>query len=156
MEHISDAASRGTGRRPCWRPCWRAGEPPCGGGRSWGRCASRRGWREVTPAPVVLGIDFGARKIAIAASGTDGARRASATVNTSPELGARAAFDRGIAAGRGLLDGPAAGHELVAVGVSTIGIPFDDRVELAPTIPGWDGLALGLELRGAFEGAQIR
>ena len=151
MEHISDAARSGVGRRRCSR----AVEPPCGG-RHRGRCAPWRGWREVTPAPVVLGIDFGASKIATAASGMDGARLASATVHTRPELGARAAFDRGIASARALLDGPAAGHELVAVGVSTIGIPFDDRVELAPTIPGWDSLALGLELRGAFEGAQIR
>ncbi len=105
---------------------------------------------------MVLGIDFGASKIAVAASGTDGVRLASATVRTRAELGARAALDRGIAAARGLLDGAAGGRELVAVGVSTVGIPFDDRVELAPTIPGWGGLALGRELRAAFGGAEIR
>jgi predicted NBD/HSP70 family sugar kinase len=105
---------------------------------------------------VVLGIDFGASKIAVAAAGVDGARLASATVPTRPELGGRAAFDRGVAAARRLVDGAPPGRELVAVGVSTIGIPFDDRVELAPTIPGWHGLALGRELSGAFEGAEIR
>jgi glucokinase len=110
----------------------------------------------VTPVPVVLGVDFGASKIAVAASGMDGARLASTTVRTRPELGGRAAFERGIAAARRLLDGGPAGRELVAVGVSTIGIPFDDRVELAPTIPGWHSLALGRELRAAFEGAEIR
>ena len=45
---------------------------------------------------------------------------------------------------------------LAAVGVSTFGIPFEDRVELAPAIDGWDKLAMGRELRAAFAGAQIR
>jgi glucokinase len=105
---------------------------------------------------VVLGIDFGASKIAVAAAGMDGARLASATVRTRPELGGRAAFDRGIAAARSLLDGVPPGRGIAAVGVSTIGIPFDDRVELAPTIPGWRGLALGRELSDAFDGAEVR
>jgi glucokinase len=39
--------------------------------------------------------------------------------------------------------------------VSTFGIPFDDRVELAPSIAGWDKLALGQELRAAFPGARV-
>jgi glucokinase len=42
------------------------------------------------------------------------------------------------------------------VGVSTFGIPFEDRVELAPAIDGWEDLPLGRELRAAFPGAAIR
>src|SRR5436190_633696 len=82
-----------------------------------------------------------------------------------PAAGARAAdrrpghatgrHDRGVRAGRGLLD-VAEGCELAAVGVSTVGIPFADRVELAPTIPGWDDFALGEQLHAAFAGAEIR
>ncbi len=110
----------------------------------------------MTPAPVVLGIDFGASKIAVAASALDGTRLASRTVPTRAHSGARAVFDRGVAAARGLLTGAAAGRALAAVGVSTVGIPFDDRVELAPTIPGWEQFALGHELRAAFAGARVR
>ena len=40
--------------------------------------------------------------------------------------------------------------------MSTFGIPFEDRVELAPAIDGWDKLAMGRELRAAFAGAAIR
>ncbi len=58
---------------------------------------------------------------------------------------------RGICSGRS-----AAGAPLAAVGVATFGIPFDDRVELAPAIDGWESLELGRELRRAFPGAAIR
>lgn len=109
----------------------------------------------MTRSPVVLGIDFGASKTAVAACGADGTRLASATIPTRAELGARAVFDAGIETACGLL-ARAGGGELAAVGVSTVGIPFDDRVELAPTIPGWGHLALGQELRAAFAGADIR
>src|SRR2546430_1644744 len=84
-----------------------------------------------------------------------GERLASSTVASGGELGARASFERGIQAARGLLAGAAAGRGLAAVGVSTFGIPFDDRVELAPAISGWDKLAFGHELRDAFPGARI-
>jgi glucokinase len=48
-------------------------------------------------------------------------------------------------------DGPG----LVSVGVATFGIPFEDRVELAPAISGWESLAFGRELAAAFPGARI-
>src|SRR5215472_5580768 len=85
-----------------------------------------------------------------------GEQIASSTVASGGELGARASFERGIQAARDLLaGGAAAGRGLAAVGVSTFGIPFDDRVELAPAISGWDKLAFGHELRAAFPGARI-
>ncbi len=40
--------------------------------------------------------------------------------------------------------------------MSTFGIPFEDRVELAPSISGWDRLAMGRQLRAAFPEAEIR
>jgi glucokinase len=103
---------------------------------------------------VLLGIDFGGTKIAVAVADPRGHRLTSATVDSAGELGARAAFDRGIRAARELL-ASVSSPQLAAVGVSTFGIPFDDRVELAPAIIGWDELALGRELRAAFPGAQI-
>ena len=39
--------------------------------------------------------------------------------------------------------------------MSTFGIPFEDRIELAPAISGWGELAIGRELRAAFPGAAI-
>jgi predicted NBD/HSP70 family sugar kinase len=107
-------------------------------------------------SPVVLGIDFGGSKIAVAVCGSDGKRLGSATVATDAELGARSVLDRAVATSRGLLAEAAPDGELAAVGVSTIGIPLDDRVELAPNIPGWDGVGLGHELGAAFGGVEVR
>jgi glucokinase len=111
--------------------------------------------------PVVLGLDFGGTKIAAAVCDLQGNRLASATVSTGAatasegEDQARTAFQRGVQAARELLDGVTSGAELAAVGVSTLGIPYEDRVELAPAIDGWEGLALGRELRAAFGGVPV-
>jgi glucokinase len=105
---------------------------------------------------VVLGLDYGGTKIAAAACDLAGNRLASATVGSGSQAGAQASFDRGITAGRNLLSAAAPGSVLAAVGVSTFGIPFEDRVELAPAISGWDSLAMGRELRSAFPAAEIR
>jgi glucokinase len=110
----------------------------------------------VAAPPVVLGLDYGGTKIAAAVCDLAGEQLASATVASDGALGAQASFGRGIGVARDLLNTTAPGSELVAVGVSTFGIPFEDRVELAPAIDGWDGLAMGRELRAAFAGAQIR
>jgi glucokinase len=112
--------------------------------------------------PVVLGLDFGGTKIAVAVCDLQGNRLASATVGTGAatanegEDQARTAFQRGVQAARELLDGVASGAELAAVGVSTLGIPYEDRVELAPAIDGWERLALGRELRAAFGGVPVQ
>ena len=107
-------------------------------------------------SPVVLGLDFGGTKIAMAVCAPDGEQLASATVSSGGEDGARASFERGVQSARDLLAAAAPGRELVAVGVSTFGIPFDDRVELAPAIEGWGELPFGHELRDAFPGAAVR
>jgi glucokinase len=109
----------------------------------------------VTP-PVVIGLDFGGTKIAAAVCDLAGNRLAAQTVGSDGALGAHASFGRGIGLARDLLDTAAPGGELIAVGVATFGIPFEDRVELAPAIAGWDQLAMGQELRRAFPGTQIR
>jgi glucokinase len=107
-------------------------------------------------APVVLGLDFGGTKIAVAVCGLDGTQLGSATVGSGGELGAQASFDRGITTARDLLRSTAPEAPLAAVGVSTFGIPFDDRVELAPAISGWGDLPFGQELRAAFPGTVVR
>ena len=137
-----------------------------------------RNWQvSVGNSPVVLGFDFGGTKIATAVCDLIGNRLASATVCTgagsgapaasepgaarprrgpASDRGAQAIFGRGIQAARDLLAASAPGSELAAVGAATFGIPFEDRVELAPAIDGWESLALGRELRAAFEGAEVR
>jgi len=113
----------------------------------------------------VLGLDFGGTKIAIAVCDLMGNQLAAVTISTGAEPGtlpaasghgAQAIFDRGIRAARDLLADVAPDNELAAVGAATFGIPFEDRVELAPAIDGWESLALGRELRAAFAGAEIR
>ena len=110
----------------------------------------------MTHPPVLLGIDFGGTKIAIAVCDLAGNKLASVVVDSLGERGARVSFDHGIQTAKALLAESADGARLTAVGVATFGIPFEDRVELAPAIPGWEGLELGRELRAAFPGAAIR
>ncbi len=103
----------------------------------------------------MLGLDFGGTKIATAVCDLAGNKLASAVVDSQGELGARASFDRGILAARELLAQTADGATLAAVGVATFGIPFEDRVDLAPAISGWSTLPIGRELRRAFPGARV-
>lgn len=106
--------------------------------------------------PVVLGLDFGGTKIAAAVCDLTGRRLGTTTVDTRPELGARASFTRAISAARELLRRETPGATLIAVGASTIGIPGEHGVALAPSVPGWGEFPLGSELRSAFAGADIR
>jgi glucokinase len=106
--------------------------------------------------PVVVGLDFGGTKIAVAVGDVSGRRLGVRTVDSRPEAGARAAMDRGLTAARELLTEVAPGQELAGVGAATLGIPYDDRVELAPTFPGWGELPFGQLLRDAFTGIPVR
>jgi predicted NBD/HSP70 family sugar kinase len=100
--------------------------------------------------PVVLGIDFGGTKVALAVADLNGQRLGVSVVPTRPEEGGRAALARAVDAGRLLLARVGAEGTLAAVGVSTIGIPWPNRVDLAPAIPGWGSLALQPSLQDAF------
>jgi glucokinase len=105
--------------------------------------------------PVVLGIDFGGTKIAAAVCDLAGTKIASVVVDSLGERGARVSFDHGVRTAKALLAESADGAHLAAVGVATFGIPFDDRVELAPAIRDWHELELGRELRAAFPGTPV-
>jgi glucokinase len=113
--------------------------------------------------PVVLGLDFGGTKIAAAVCDLAGNKLAATVVESRGELGARASFAHGVATARELLRATSGGADavdtemspLVSVGAATFGIPFGDRVELAPAISGWESLAFGRELAAAFPGARI-
>jgi glucokinase len=99
-------------------------------------------WNAPAASPVLLGLDFGGTKIAVAVCGLAGDRLGSATIASGGEHGAQASFGAGIRAVRELLESAAPGAPLAAVEVSTFGIPFEDRVELAPAIGGWGQLAI--------------
>src|SRR5579863_5035427 len=117
----------------------------------------------MTLPPVVLGLDFGGTKIAAAVCDLAGNKLAAAVVESRGELGARASFAHGVATARSLLRASSADADsdspeippLVSVGAATFGIPFGDRVELAPAISGWESLPFGRELAAAFPGARI-
>jgi glucokinase len=104
---------------------------------------------------VVLGMDFGGTKIALALCDLDGRCLAQQVLATNPDEGGEAVLGRGIAAARALLGRTDGSHRLAAVGVSTIGIPREDRVELAPAIPGWQHVALARSVAAAF-GVPVR
>ena len=109
----------------------------------------------MTRSPVILGLDFGGTKIAMAICDQSGNRVADMVLAAEAEAGAASAFQRAITAARELLLEAAPGAELIAVAAATFGIPFDDRVELAPAIPGWETLPFGHELRAAFPGVLL-
>jgi glucokinase len=104
---------------------------------------------------VVLGMDFGGTKIALAICGLDGRGLAQQVLVTDPDAGGDVVLERGISAGRALLALSGEHHDLVSVGVSTIGIPREDRVELAPAIPGWEHVGLARTVKTAF-GVPVR
>jgi glucokinase len=108
----------------------------------------------VTAGQVVLGLDFGGTKIGVGACGLDGRRLAASTLPAEGDRGARVTLGLGIDAAHAMLrDLP--GAELAAVGVATFGIPHADHIGLAPTIEGWDRLALQNEVSSAFTGVPV-
>jgi glucokinase len=108
------------------------------------------------PSAVVLGIDFGGTKVALAVGDLDGNRLGAVTIPAAAEAGAKAALTSTIAAAHDLLGRIAPGQRPAGVGVSTFGIPGPDGVALAPAIDGWAGLKLHDELGSAFGNPPIR
>ncbi|MFD7159347.1 ROK family protein [Kribbella sp. NPDC059898] len=107
--------------------------------------------------PVVLGLDFGGTKIAVAVGDLSGRRLGATTVDSQVESGGAAeAMARGLTAARDLLAEVAPDQELAGVGAATLGIPYDDHVELAPTFPGWGELPFGRLIRDGFPGVPVR
>ena len=110
---------------------------------------------ESSSAPVVLGLDFGGTKIAIAVCDLTGALVGSRSIASGPDSSASSSLDAAILAAQELLADVAPCRPLAGVGAATFGIPYDDRVELAPNIPGWSDLAFGRRLQSAFAGVPV-
>jgi glucokinase len=92
----------------------------------------------------VLGIDFGGTKVALATAEA-GSTGGSLTKLRLPTTGsAEQVVRRSLEAARNLVATP------VAVGVSTFGVVRDDRIRLAPNVPGWEGMELPRMLRDEY------
>ena len=100
----------------------------------------------------VLGIDLGGTKIALATADTKRTLLSQQTIATLAEQGAEQAIARTIACGRDLIEQTRRQWhgKLTGVGIATMGITLDDRVLIAPNVPGWDQLALPSQMRQAF------
>lgn len=91
-------------------------------------------------ADVVVGIDFGGTKVALAVAAPDGRILRSRRLDTAARHGAEQAVERAIAAAAELVE--AAGGRCVGAGAVSPGIVHDDHIALAPNVPGWEKLAL--------------
>jgi glucokinase len=111
-----------------------------------------------SPAGFVLGIDLGGTKMALATAHPDGTIIHRQMLATLADQGAEQAVARVIAAGQQLVaqtEGEM-GETLASVGISTMGITLEDRVLMAPNVPGWDHLELPRIMRQAFTTNAIR
>ena len=106
--------------------------------------------------PVALGLDFGGTKIAAAVCDLSGRRLGATTIESRTAAGAEAALTRGLATARQLLADVAPDGKLAGVGAATLGIPYDDRVDLAPTFPGWGELPFGKLVKDAFPDVPVK
>ncbi len=99
----------------------------------------------------VLALDIGGTKIAAAVGDELGRLWRRTSMLTVRSEGAERVMQRAIELAQNVLNEErASGGDVVALGVSTMGLTRDDHVELAPNVPGWDQLALPAALRDAF------
>lgn len=105
----------------------------------------------------LLALDLGGTKLSAALADSGGHVRAVSTLPTNAELGAVQAVERILVVARDLVD-QAEGEDrrVQAVGVATMGITEPDRVRLAPSVPGWEALALPGRLRAALPGLPVK
>lgn len=100
----------------------------------------------------ILGYDFGGTKVAVAAATRDGRVLESIRLNSRQYESGHALLEAALDVGERLADGAGnqTGLELAGIGVSSMGITYPDRVEMAPNIPGWTGLRMESMYRSRF------
>ena len=99
----------------------------------------------------VLALDIGGTKLSAGIGTADGAVSRHAGEPTQGADGAAVVLRRAVALARRCYDAELAdGGRIAAVGVSTMGYTRPTHVELAPNVPGWEGLAIRDELSAAF------
>lgn len=97
----------------------------------------------------VLAIDIGGTKLAAALCTPDGEVEGPVYEDCRSEDGAERVLERALAIGRRCIDA-APGRAVGAVGLSTMGYTHDERVDLAPNVPGWGDLHIPAALAAAF------
>jgi len=99
-------------------------------------------------------FDFGGTKVDVALVGPGRQIISRTTLPTEAENGADQVIERALSAAAELC----AAHGLAgtsSVGVSTMGYTREDRVNLAPNVPGWECLKLPATFRRAFPGVPL-
>jgi glucokinase len=92
----------------------------------------------------VVGVDFGGTKIALATAGLDGEILEQDRLLTEAQHGALQAVQRAVAAARNLMARTSErfGGRCLGAGAVSPGIVRGDRIDLIPTMPGWERLAI--------------
>jgi len=92
----------------------------------------------------VLAIDFGGTKVAIATADMMGNILKQTRLDTNAVHGAQQILERTMGVAHTLIEQMVSevGGRCVAVGVVTPGVVHDDRILLAPNIPGWEHVSL--------------
>ncbi|MFD6069841.1 MULTISPECIES: ROK family protein [Amycolatopsis] len=109
----------------------------------------------MTGEELILGIDFGGTKVAIGLADRAGSLLVTRRLDTDAQAGAEQVVSRALAAARKLLADEGAADRLVAIGVVSPGIVLEDRILLAPNVPGWEELRLRDLVAAEFEGVPI-
>ncbi|MFC3455285.1 ROK family protein [Amycolatopsis speibonae] len=109
----------------------------------------------MTGEALILGIDFGGTKVAIGLADRAGSLLVTRRLDTDAQAGAEQVVSRALAAARKLLADEGAADNLVAIGVVSPGIVLEDRILLAPNVPGWEELRLRELVADEFGGVPI-
>lgn len=103
----------------------------------------------------VLALDIGATKLAAGIGGADGEMTHVLTAPTDASRGAESVLARALQLAEQVrAQATAAGENPQAIGVSTMGYTYEDRVELATNVPGWTKLRIPGAVRQAFPDLQ--
>ncbi|MFC9256961.1 ROK family protein [Amycolatopsis thailandensis] len=109
----------------------------------------------MTGEELILGIDFGGTKVAIGLADRAGSLLVTRRLDTDAQAGAEQVVSRALAAARKLLADEGAADDLAAIGVVSPGIVLEDRILLAPNVPGWEELRLRELVADEFGGVGI-
>ncbi|WP_246001414.1 ROK family protein [Allorhizocola rhizosphaerae] len=102
----------------------------------------------------LLGIDFGGTKMAIGIGDAGGQLLISQRLPTLAAKGARQALARALDVAQKLIT--ETGGTLHAAGIASPGVIRDDGIDLAPNVPGWEGLRLAEAVRTHLGVARVR
>ncbi|MGW4489374.1 ROK family protein [Amycolatopsis sp. NPDC004368] len=102
---------------------------------------------------MILGIDFGGTKVALGLADDAGTLLATRRLDTDAAAGAEQVVTRALAGAKALVSDE--GARVDSVGVVSPGIVLEDRILLAPNVPGWEQLHLRSLVAAEFGGVPI-